>query len=132
MWAFLRDGIWDTDWPYRIGMSQMLSSEFLKNGWGACDLTRTSLWRKTGISEQPFIYVGIHGFFLNFDDFRRRRRVMISPVKYPTEYEYRKIDYYGLFQQQIYIQIWQYATMKENEKIFALHDYTLQSPMVWD
>ena len=57
---------------------------------------------------------------------------MISPVKYPTEYEYRKIDYYGLFQQQIYIQIWQYATMKENEKIFSLHDYTLQSPMVWD
>ena len=57
---------------------------------------------------------------------------MISPVKYPTEYEYRKIDYYGLFQQQIYFQIWLFATMKENEKIDALHDYTLQSTMVWE
>ena len=57
---------------------------------------------------------------------------MISPVKYPLESEARKINYSGLFQQQVYIQIWQFATMKENEKIYALHDYTLQSPMVWD
>jgi hypothetical protein len=113
-------------------MSQMLTSEFLKNNWGACDLTRTSLWRKTGNVDKPFIYIGIHGFFLHLDDFRRRRRVMISPVKYPLESEVRKINYSGLFQQQVYIQIWQFATMKENEKIYALHDYTLQSPMVWD
>ena len=57
---------------------------------------------------------------------------MISPVKYPLESEVRKINYSGLFQQQVYIQIWQFATMKENEKNYSLHDYTLQSPMVWD
>ena len=113
-------------------MAQVLATEFLKNEWGACDLTRTSLWIKTGNSDRPFIYVGIHGFFLHFGDFGRRRRVMISPVKYPTEYTAAKINYYGLFQQQIYIQIWLFATMKENEKIDALHDYTLQSTMVWE
>ena len=53
----------ETDWPLRIGMAQVLATEFLKNEWGACDLTRTSLWIKTGNSDRPFIYVGIHGFF---------------------------------------------------------------------
>jgi hypothetical protein len=106
----------------------VLVHHFIKNKWGACDITRTSLWKKTGNQDMPYINVGIHGFFTNIDNFAKRRRVMISPV----EYDPRKIDYYCLFLQQVYIQICQFAIFKENEKIYALHDYTLQSPMIWE
>jgi len=67
-------------------MSNQLVDFFISNGWGACDITRKSLWRKTGNTDNPYIYVGIHGFFFNKADFKHRRKVLInkSPKRDPT------------------------------------------------
>ena len=71
-------GTVDTDWINRIKTSWQLVEYFIEQQWGASDVTRTSLWRRTGNEKVPYIYVGIHGFFLNFLDFEHRRRVVLS------------------------------------------------------
>ena len=78
--------------------------------------------------EFPYIYVGIHGFFLDINDFQWRRRIQI----FPLEHDRRKINYYELFKQQVYIQIFQFVMYKEAEKIDAFQDYSLQLTMTWD
>lgn len=57
-----------------------------------------------------------------------RRRVVIHPL----EHDEKKINYYRLLKQQVYIQIFQFTMYCENRKIDALHDYTLQLTMIWD
>ena len=71
-------GTVDTDWINRIKTSWQLVEYFIDQQWGASDVTRTSLWRRTGNEKVPSIYVGIHGFFLNFLDCKHRRRVVLS------------------------------------------------------